>query len=64
MILWQRIEARGAEPGQLARVYAPIGFNIGADTPEEIAVSVTAELIQVRRGPRKVWKTKNTELVV
>jgi xanthine/CO dehydrogenase XdhC/CoxF family maturation factor len=30
-------------------VHAPIGLNIGADTPEEIAVSIVAELIRERR---------------
>ena len=34
----------------LARVHAPIGFEIGAITPAEIAVSILAELIAVRRG--------------
>ena len=34
----------------LERVYTPIGFDIGAETPEEIAVSIMAELIAVRRG--------------
>jgi xanthine dehydrogenase accessory factor len=34
----------------LERVYTPIGFDIGAETPEEIAVSIIAELIAVRRG--------------
>jgi xanthine dehydrogenase accessory factor len=58
LTLWKRIEARGGSAERLARVYSPIGLNIGADTPEEIAVSVVAELIQVRRGARKAWKTK------
>ena len=61
MILWQRIEARGGSPGRLEQVNAPVGLDIGADTPEEIAVSVVAELIQVRRSDRrKRWKTKRT----
>jgi len=34
----------------LERVHAPIGFDIGAVTPAEIAVSILAELIAVRRG--------------
>jgi xanthine dehydrogenase accessory factor len=34
----------------LERVYSPIGFEIGAVTPAEIAVSILAELIAVRRG--------------
>src|SRR5438552_5132373 len=38
-------------PEQLfERVHAPIGLDIGAITPEEIAVAITAELIAVRRG--------------
>lgn len=36
----------------LNRVYAPIGLDIYAETPEEIAVSIAAELIKVRRGPK------------
>ena len=34
----------------LERVHTPIGLDIGAETPEEIAVSVVAELVLVRRG--------------
>ncbi len=34
----------------LERVYTPIGFDIGAETPEEIAVAIMAEIINVRRG--------------
>lgn len=34
----------------LEKVHTPIGFDIGAETPEEIAVSILAEVIMVRRG--------------
>lgn len=36
--------------GQISRVYAPIGLNLGGPTPQEIAVSILAEIISVRRG--------------
>lgn len=40
----------GVPRERLARVSAPVGLDIGAETPEEIAVSIAAELVQVRRG--------------
>ena len=60
-ILWKRIRERGGDGSRLEEIFAPIGFNIGADNPQEIAVSVVAELIKVRRGIRKAWKTKRME---
>jgi len=41
--------SEGVPAEKLARVYSPIGLDIGALTPEEIAVSIVAELIAVRR---------------
>jgi xanthine dehydrogenase accessory factor len=41
---------RGVPPSELATIHAPLGLEIGAATPEEIAVSVLAEMIAVRRG--------------
>lgn len=41
---------RGIERERVARVRAPLGLAIGAETPEEIAVSVVAEMIAERRG--------------
>jgi xanthine dehydrogenase accessory factor len=40
----------GIERAQLDRIYAPVGLDVGAETPEEIAVAVAAELVLVRRG--------------
>lgn len=45
----KRLELKGiATPPRWARLHAPIGLDIGAETPEEIAVSVVAELVQIR----------------
>ena len=38
------------------RIHAPMGLEIGAVTPEEIAVSVVAEMIAVRRSPASDWR--------
>ena len=58
IIMWKRIEAEVGCGERLEQVHAPIGFNIGADNPEEIAVSVVAELVDIRRGEKREWKTK------
>ncbi len=46
----QHLEEEGFPREQLDRVHTPIGLDIGAETPEEIAVSIVAELIMTRRG--------------
>jgi xanthine dehydrogenase accessory factor len=43
----------GFGPDDFARVHSPVGLNIGAETPEEIAVSIAAEMIQVRAEKNK-----------
>lgn len=48
--VYKALEKRGIPAEQFARVHAPVGLEIGALTPEEIAVSVTAELIAIRRN--------------
>jgi len=52
-LMWKEFEAEGFSQEQLARVHAPIGLDIGADNPEEIAVSVVAELVNQRRSHGK-----------
>ncbi len=42
------LQAEGISAQTLAGVHMPIGLSIGAETPEEIAISIAAELIQVR----------------
>ena len=44
-----RLAERGVPAAALDRVHCPVGLDIGALTPEEIAVSVVAEMIRVRR---------------
>jgi xanthine dehydrogenase accessory factor len=46
------LEEEGMEPEALARVHAPIGLDIGAETPAEIAVAILAEIIAVKRMGR------------
>jgi xanthine dehydrogenase accessory factor len=48
--IYEALRSEGMPPECLARVHAPIGLAIGAVTPAEIAISILAELIAVRRG--------------
>jgi len=43
---------QGIDPAKFERVYAPIGLDIGAENPAEIAISIIAEIINVQRGGR------------
>ena len=57
-----RALAEGVSPDWLRTVHSPIGLDIGAVTPEEIAVSILAELIAVRRGKRDAAETTRPSL--
>jgi xanthine dehydrogenase accessory factor len=46
--IYKALEKEGVEREKLEKVHSPIGLTIGAESPEEIAVSITAELIQAR----------------
>jgi xanthine dehydrogenase accessory factor len=46
----KELEARGLPPEAIARVHSPMGLELNAETPEEIAVSILAEIIAERRG--------------
>lgn len=51
--IFKNLEAKGVSPQELKKVYSPIGLDIGAQTPSEIAVSILAQLIEVRRKSTK-----------
>ena len=48
--VYKALENEGYKTEEFERVYAPMGLDIGALSPEEIAVSITAELVAVRRN--------------
>jgi xanthine dehydrogenase accessory factor len=47
--IFETLQQEGVPAHLFDRVHAPIGLDIGAVTPEEIAVAITAELIAIRR---------------
>lgn len=49
-LMFELLRGQGIPQTTLDRIHAPIGLEIEADTPEEIAISIAAELIQVRRS--------------
>jgi xanthine dehydrogenase accessory factor len=55
-VVFSRLRADGVSEEALARVHAPVGLEIGAETPEEIAVSILAEIIQARAERRKAGR--------
>ena len=48
--VYKALERNGIPAEKFSHVHAPVGLEIGALTPEEIAVSITAELIAIRRN--------------
>lgn len=54
----------GVSEERLAAIHAPIGVDIGAETPEEIAVSIAAELVAVKRGVEAGGSLRDRERVV
>ncbi len=65
----KRLEARGLIDGaagaaRWARLRAPIGLDLGAETPEEIAIAIAAELVARRRSAGRVgdWTPRRAEV--
>ena len=62
-LVYEEIIAHGFAKEELERVYSPIGTNIGAETPEELAVSIVGELVKVRSSKgdqKKVDRTRGS----
>lgn len=62
--IYRALLGEDMKPEMFDRVYSPVGFDIGAITPEEIAVSIMAEIIAIRRGvaraqPHMSWFQKD-----
>lgn len=54
--LARQLEQEGVPREALERIHAPMGLDIGAITPEEIAVATVAEMIAVRRNAASGWR--------
>ena len=53
----EALRAQGLSEDEVARVQTPVGLDIGARTPEEIALSILAGLVAARNGPAPAgWK--------
>ncbi len=51
------LEKEGLPREGFEKIFAPMGLEIGAESPEEIAISVVAEMIAVRRAPEADWRS-------
>lgn len=64
IVIFRELTGEGLKPELFDRVYSPAGLDIGAITPEEIAVSIMAEIIGIRRRaeqalPHMSWFHRN-----
>jgi xanthine dehydrogenase accessory factor len=61
-IVIDRLREKGATEEQLKKIHAPIGLDIGAISPEEVALAIIAEIVAVRRGATggslSAWRRK------
>lgn len=59
--IFSHLLAKGASWELLDKVHAPIGLKIFAQTPEEIAISILAEIVSVRRAPNTSHSPKSID---
>ncbi len=60
----KELEKEGISRDAFEKIFGPMGFEIGAITPEEIAVSVVAEMIAVRRQSDSDWRGLSKSIFV
>lgn len=60
----KELEKEGIPRAAFEKLHAPMGLDIGAISPEEIAVSVVAEMIAVRRQPQSAWREVSKSIYV
>lgn len=62
-IVIERLREKGATDEQLRKIHAPIGLDIGAISPEEVALAIIAEIVAQRRGATggslSAWRRKS-----
>ena len=56
----ERLKEAGFSDAEIARIHCPIGINIGAQSPPEIAIAIMAEVVLALRGPR-VFRSADAE---
>jgi xanthine dehydrogenase accessory factor len=57
------LRQKGVSEEKIARVHSPMGLELNAETPEEIAVSILAEILMIRdKGSGKPMRAKQTEV--
>ncbi len=65
-IVLQRLRESGVAETRIAKVHAPVGLDIGAVTPEEVALAIMAEIVAVRRGGKggslSAWRRENANV--
>ncbi len=57
-VMNENLRKQGVRKEAFGKLQIPIGLNIGAETPEEIAISIAAEMIAAEKGKRNLLKER------